>query len=212
MRKLLLLSGLAILGCGNPTPPTDPAPPVASVTPVPPAGPEGKLEAIRTAMAGGGVVPAGYLTDESAEVRRAAVLAVGPVPEGKTPAVPDDDLFPRLHDQDREVRQLAAAALRGRGLTDLQVQLARQLVSPEPADRLKLLLDLTDSEGVKDVGPWLERLSRDPEPAVRLGAARLAFECRVVFAGWLDRLADQDPDPLVRQWSGYWRGRAKAAQ
>src|SRR4051812_24384100 len=123
MRKLLMLGGLAVLGCGKPaSPPADPTP-VPAVAPAPPASPEGKLEAIRTAMAGGGVVPAGYLTDESAEVRRAAVLAVGPVPDGKAPLVPDDDLFPRLHDPDKEVRELAATALRGRGLADIQVQL-----------------------------------------------------------------------------------------
>ena len=206
MRRLLLLGGFLAAGCGKPAPPpADPAPPPV----VPAASPGDKLEAIRAAMRGGGVAAAGYLLDESAEVRRAAVLAVGPVADGVAPAVPDDDLFPRLHDADKEVRELAASALRGRGLTDEQVQLGRQLASPDPGERLKLLLDLTDSDGVKDVGPWLERLSRDADPAVRLGAARLACECKVVYAAWLDRLAESDPDPLVRQWSGYWRTKAK---
>ena len=208
MRKLLMLGGLVVVGCGKPAPPSaDPAP-VPLVAP-PPASPDQKLDAIRAAIQGGGVAAAGYLADDNAEVRRAAVLAVGPVADGQSPLVPDDDLFPRLHDADKEVRELAAAALRGRGLTDIQVQLARQLASPDPGERLKLLVDLTDSDGVADVGPWLERLSRDPEPAVRLGAARLACECKVVFAAWLDRMADGDPDPLVRQWSGYWRAKAR---
>ncbi len=208
MRKLLLLAVLAA-GCGRPADPP-PAPAPAAPAP-PPASPDQKLDAIRAALRSGGVVSVvGYLQDESAEVRRAAVLAVGPVPDGQAPAVPDDDLFPRLHDPDPEVRQLAAAALRGRGLTDERVQLARQLVSPVATDRLSLLLDLTDSGAVTDPGPWLERLSRDPEPAVRLGAARLAFECKVVYAGWLDRLAEADPNPLVRRWAGYWRQKVKA--
>jgi hypothetical protein len=207
MKKLLILGGLAVLGCGKPAPPPAAEATAPAVAP-PPATPEGKLDAIRAAIQGGGVAAAGYLADDNPEVRRAAVLAVGPVADGKPPLVPDDDLFPRLHDPDREVRELAAAALRGRGLTDVQVQLARQLASPDAGDRLKLLLDLTDSDGVRDVGPWLERLSRDPEPAVRLGAARLGCECRVAFAGWLDRLADTDPDPLVRQGATYWRKRA----
>ena len=205
MKRLLLLGGLALAGCGKPAPA-----PTAAATPITaPAGPADKLDAIREAMKGGGVAAASYLADESAEVRRAAVLAVGAVPDGQAALVPADALFPRLHDADKEVRELAATALRGRGLTDVQVQLGRQLASPDPADRLKLLMDLTVSDGVNDVGPWLERLSRDPEPAVRLGAARLAYECKVVYAAWLDALAESDPDPLVRQWSGYWRQRAK---
>ncbi len=212
MKKLLVLVGLVLAGCTKPYPPETAATPSAPAVAQPPATAEGKLDAIRAAIKSGGVAAAGYLADENAEVRRAAVLAVGLVPEGTSAAVPDDDLFPRLHDADAEVRELTASALRGRGLTDEQVQLARQLASPAVAERLKLLVDLTDSDGVKDVGPWLERLSRDPEPAVRLGAARLAVECRVVFAGWLDRLADADPDPLVRQGATYWRGRAKGGR
>lgn len=213
MKKLLVLGGLALAGCAKPpAPEVSAAPPAPAVVAPPPATTEGKLDAIRAAIKSGGVAAAGYLGDADAEVRRAAVLAVGPVPDGQTAAVPDDDLFPRLHDADKEVRELAAAALRGRGLTDAQLHLARQLASPDVAERLKLLVDLTDSDGVTDVGPWLERLSRDPEPAVRLGAARLAAECRVVFAGWLDRLADSDPDPLVRQGASYWRGRVKGGR
>jgi hypothetical protein len=213
VKKLLVLGGLALAGCAKPPAAevSEAAPAPAAVAP-PPATAEGKLDAIRAAIKGGGVAAAGYLGDADAEVRRAAVLAVGPVPDGQAAAVPDDDLFPGLHDADKEVRELTAAALRGRGLTDEQVQLARQLASPDVAERLKLLVDLTDSDGVKDVGPWLERLSRDPEPAVRLGAARLAGECRVVFAAWLDRLADSDPDPLVRQGAAYWRGRVKGGR
>jgi hypothetical protein len=130
-------------------------------------------------------------------------------PVGHVAAEPeaDDALFARLHDP--ATRAAAEAELRQRGRTDDQIQLGRQLASPDPADRLRLLLDLSAGDGVNDVGPWLERLSRDPEPAVRLGAARLACECKVVYAGWLDRLADADPDPLVRQWAGYWRDKAK---
>jgi hypothetical protein len=138
-----------------------------------------------------------------------------PAPPPAVPTAPaagpdaDEALFPRLHAADPQVRTAAASELQRRGLTDDQIRLGRQLASPDPADRLRLLLELTDAEAVADVGPWLERLGRDPDPAVRLGAARMAYECKVVYAGWLDRLADADPDPLVRRWGRYWRDKAK---
>jgi HEAT repeat protein len=151
------------------------------------------------------VVP--LLSDPDAEVRRAAMLTVGPAGDGSHPVVGNEELFRWLHDRDPEVRELCGDALKTRGLDAEQVHLARQLTHPDPAERLKLLVDLRFAgEAVKDPGPWLERLSRDPDPAVRLGAARVAFESRLLFAGWLDRLADQDPDPTVRRWAGYYRG------
>jgi hypothetical protein len=153
------------------------------------------------------------LDDPAAEVRRAAMLAVGPAPEGAHPVVGDEELFRWLHDPDLEVRNLCEAALATRGLDEVQVQLARQLTSPDAADRLRLLVDLQRAgDAVKDPGPWLERLSRDPDPAVRLGAARVAFERRLVFAGWLDRMAEADPDPTVRRWAGYYRGLSAAVR
>jgi hypothetical protein len=150
------------------------------------------------------VVP--LLDDASAAVRRAAMLVVGPVDERAAPVIEDEALFRWLHDPDAEVRELTAAALRTRGMSAEQVQLARQLTHPDPAERLKLLLDLQFADTVRDPGPWLERLSRDPEPAVRVGVARCCHEYRLQFASWLDQLADRDPDPTVRRWAGYYRG------
>jgi hypothetical protein len=177
---------------------------------------EGKVRAVRLALRPEvGLKPdvAPLLSDPAAEVRRAAMLAIGPAADGSHPAVGDEALFRWLHDPDPEVRELCAAALKTRGLDAAQVHLARQLTHPDPAERLKLLVDLRwAGEAVKDPGPWLERLSRDPDPAVRLGAARVGFESRLVFAGWLDRLADQDPDPTVRKWAGYYRGLAAAVK
>jgi hypothetical protein len=175
---------------------------------------DGRVRAVRLALRPevallADVVP--LLNDPEPEVRRAAMLAVGPAPEGTAPVVGDEELFRWLHDPDPEVRDLCEAALSTRGLDAAQVQLARQLAAPDAAERLKLLVDLQlAGEAVRDVGPWLERLSRDPDPAVRLGAARVAFERRLLFAGWLDRMAEADPDPTVRRWAGYYRGLSAA--
>ena len=54
----------------------------------------------------------GLLRDPAVEVRRAAILAVGPADQ----VVRDEGLLPSLHDPDAEVRRLTEEALRGRGL------------------------------------------------------------------------------------------------
>jgi hypothetical protein len=107
------------------------------------------------------------------------------------------------------VRKLCESALVARGRSADEVAFGRRLTHPDPGERLGLLLDLRwADDAVKDVGPWLERLGRDPDPAVRAGAARVAVECRVPFAGWVDKLAAEDPDPTVRRVAGYYRGLA----
>ncbi len=144
------------------------------------------------------------------EVRRAAMLAVGPTTDGTEPAIGVEELFRWLHDPDHEVRDLCTAALLTRGLDLVHVVLARQLSDPNPAERIKLLADLRYAgDSIQDVGPWLERLSRDPDPAVRLGAARVALDSRLVFVGWIERLAERDPDPTVRKWVRYFRAESE---
>ena len=51
-------------------------------------------------------------------------------------------------------------------------------------------------------------MSRDADPAVRAGAARVAYECKLAFAGWLDHLAKDDPDGTVRRIVQFHRSRA----
>ena len=63
-----------------------------------------------------------------------------------------------------------------------------------------LLVELRFSgENLGEPGPWLERLSRDTDPAIRAGAARVACERKLPFATWVKRLAKEDPDAGVRQ-------------
>lgn len=142
------------------------------------------------------------------EVRRAAMLAVGPAGPGSS-AIADEDLFAWLNDADAQVQMLCESALGTRGLQPEQIAAARKLTSPDAAERLKLLIDLRwKRDAIRDPGPWLERLSRDADPAVRAGAARVAYECKLSFAGWLDRLAQDDPDGTVRQIVRFHRSRA----
>src|SRR5262249_34909761 len=107
------------------------------------------------------------LNDSSADVRRAAMLAVGP----QAAAVSDEDLIRWLHDPDAQVRPLCRTALRSRGLRERDVEMGRLLTHPDPLERMKLFQDLNDENDL-DVGVWLTRLSQDPIPAVRAAALR----------------------------------------
>lgn len=153
------------------------------------------------------VVP--LLADPDATVRKAAVLAIGPAGNG-SPVVSEEELFKLLSDPSMAVRQVAAASLGMRGLDPQQIELGRKLTHPDARERMALLLELKFAgDAIKDPGPWLIRLSKDPDPAVRAGAARVAFECRVSNLAWLDELAERDPDPLVRQIAGHYRKQSR---
>lgn len=156
------------------------------------------------------VVP--LLDDPDANVRRAAMLVLGPVREGgggaEQPLVSSDDLLKWLHDPDPEVRQICESSLRssGRGLRDRDIRLGRLLTDPEPAERLKLLIDLPGEEDI-NLAVWLQRLSNDPDSAVRAGAARVAAERQVDFAERLDEMTRDDPDGTVRKIAEHYRKR-----
>ncbi len=76
----------------------------------------------------------GLLRDPAAEVRQAAILAVGPANQ----SVPDEGLLPSLHDSDPDVRRLAESALRGRGLQPKHIELGRLLTHPNHQTRLQV--------------------------------------------------------------------------
>lgn len=152
------------------------------------------------------VVP--LLNDPSAEVRRAAMSAVGPAGVG-TPAIGAEELFHWLNDPDAEVRLLCEAGLATRGLEPEHIEAGRKLTHPDAGERLSLLTDLQRNRAAfRDPGPWLERLSRDPDPAVRAGVARVGYESKLEFTGWLDRLT-ADPDGTVRRIAAYHKQRAE---
>jgi hypothetical protein len=177
---------------------------------------EARLVAIRLAMhpdvrLRADVLP--LLSAAEPEVRRAAMFAVGPTTDDD-PVIGDEELFRWLHDPDEGVRKVCYAALVSRGRVEPEIALGRRLVHPDPRERLELLRDLRYDDEVPDPEPWLERLGRDADPAVRAGAARTAvvvsFERRVPVPAWVGRLADADPDPTVRRIAHYYRSHPPA--
>jgi HEAT repeat protein len=145
------------------------------------------------------IVP--LLGDAAPEVRRAAVLALGPARENG--GVADDELLRCLHDSDPEVRRLCEMGLRSRGRTPRDIRLGRRYTAPDPAERQKLLIDLADEDEL-DVTVWLERLTADPDPAVRAGAARVAVDRGTDLLGRLEQMSQSDPDGTVRRIAGFY--------
>jgi len=162
-----------------------------------------RIRAVRFAMRQGAdllnqVVP--LLTDSEAEVRRAAILAVGP----SSRTIETEELLPLLHDPDDGVRKLCADALRSRGLGEEHLKLGKLMTDGEPGSRLRIF-DLLRQTNDLDTGLWLRRLSHDPEPAVRAGAARAAAEHRLIsFSDRLVQMSQNDPSQTVRQLAQYY--------
>jgi len=156
------------------------------------------------------IVPA--LQRPEAVVRKEAMLAIGPA-VGENAVIGNEELFPWLHDADSEVRLVCEAALSTRGMEPEQIEAARKLTHADVAERLNLLVQLrSGGKALGEPGPWLERMSRDADPAVRAGAARVACERKIPFAGWVKRLAQEDPDAGVRQVAEFHRGRTDILQ
>jgi hypothetical protein len=152
------------------------------------------------------VVP--LLAAPEPELRGAALFAVAAAIDGET-VVADEDLFRWLHDPDAGVRKVCRDALVARDRSDAEIALGRRLTHADPTERLKLLLDLRYDDDVADPEPWLERLSRDAEPGVRAGAARVAVEVATARGqscpAWVARVADADPHPTVRFVAAHYR-------
>lgn len=152
---------------------------------------------------------AGLVSDESAQVRRAALVAVGPARD----AVHDDQLLPCLHDTDPEVRRLCEQSLIARGLRPEYLELGRLLTDPEPAKRLQVLDHLRESAEL-DPGLWLRRLSHDRSPSIRVAAMRaMSQQSFVDLSDRIDQIAREDGSPTVRQLAQFYlthpRRRAK---
>lgn len=173
--------------------------------------PELRIDGIRLAlwpevMALAEVVP--LLKAPEPEVRRAAMLAVGPVrPDGPDPErdlIRTEELLHWLHDADPEVRQICEMSLRSRGLSEEEIRRGRLLTHPEASQRTRLLAELIRDERV-DLSSWLERLSRDPNPSVRASAARAIGEGSVGLIRRLEQMGNSDPDPTVRRIAEFYR-------
>jgi hypothetical protein len=167
------------------------------------AGADNRLRAVRLALRPGmdlldQVVV--LLSDPAAEVRRAAMLAVGPAEQ----VIDDEALLASLHDPDPEVRRLCEAALRGRRLLPEHIHLGRLLTDPNPVVRLKILDDLYKTPDL-DPGIWLRRLSHDPSPAVRVAAVRaMTQQTQIDLSDRIDQMARSDPSPTVCQLAQFY--------
>jgi HEAT repeat protein len=151
---------------------------------------------------------AGLLGDPAAEVRRAAMLAVGPADK----VILDEMLLPCLHDPDPEVRRLCEVALRGRGLSDRHLKLGRLVTDPRPAVRLQVLDHLARATDLEP-GVWLRRLSHDPSPSVRAAAVRVMSQQTLIdLSDRLDQMAHNDPSPTVCYLAGYYLRNAPKPQ
>jgi hypothetical protein len=146
------------------------------------------------------------LSDPSPEIRRTAMVVLGPATE----VISTDDLLHWLHDPDAEVRHLCESALRGRGLRKEHLLMGRLMTDPQVTERLKVLDVLQQANDVEP-GVWLRRLSHDPAPAVRAATVRLAAEQTVVnLADRIEQMAQNDPSHTVRQIAQFYLACRKA--
>jgi HEAT repeat protein len=138
--------------------------------------------------------------DPHAEVRSLALTAIA----AHEDIAPTEELLPLLHDADPEVRATCEHALRGRGLTGPHVQLARQMSDPQAQVRARVPAQVSRFSEL-DARLWLDRLSRDPSPAVRAAVLRAAAEVdQEQLLERLEAMADSDPSPTVRQIANYY--------
>jgi hypothetical protein len=149
------------------------------------------------------------LKDPVPEVRRAALLAVGPADEKVVSA---KSLLPVLHDDDLEVRRACEDVLRlDRHLSPQSYQIGWCLYHPDPAQRLNVLDHLRRGADVEP-GVWLRELSHDKSPAVRLAAVRvMSQQDRVDLSERLEQMAAGDPSPTVSQMARLYQKWTKPA-
>jgi hypothetical protein len=139
--------------------------------------------------------------DSSPEVRELVILALG---ENEM-LLNSENLCRFLNDAAQPVRTATERALRARGLSSGQITLARMLQHPQPSARAEVPALVLSIREV-DTYVWLEKLSRDPAPAVRAATARvLAQQRQERFGDLMRHLAETDQDPTVREIARFFR-------
>lgn len=120
------------------------------------------------------------VADISADVRRQALIALAK----RTEILTEEMILPCLYDEDPGIAMLAKVMLDQRGLTESQIDLGRQVYSPNASVRKAVIAQL---QGRDDIDPvvWLIHLTRDQDERVRTEA--------------LNALRGNATDPKVRE-------------
>ena len=107
------------------------------------------------------------------------------------------DLIWSLRDQNPVVAEAAAEELRARRLSEEEVEIARQLTSPNAQARRRLVDDLPTIRGIAP-RPWLFLLAEDEDSNVRLAAlSLLATAADPPTQQRVADLASRDQDPRI---------------
>jgi hypothetical protein len=142
----------------------------------------------------------GASPDPAAEVRRTALVLIA----ANEQLASVDDLLPLLHDASAEVGVVCEKALRGRGLTEAQIELGKLMTHPQPTVRAQVPARVVEFPDL-DTRVWLDRLSRDPSPAVRAALVRTVGEARDMrMRDRVREMAGNDPSPTVRELADYY--------
>ena len=108
------------------------------------------------------------------------------------------DLMRRLRADDGEQRAEARRELVRRGFSEVDLELARQLFSPDAEVRKQLARAVPRLSSV-DAAQWLMWLALDPQPEVRLAAmATLATTGDPALLDRVEALARNDRDPQIQ--------------
>jgi HEAT repeat protein len=144
----------------------------------------------------------GETKDPATEVRVVSILMLGSSDHEEL--LGTDEMLPLLHETDAEVRRVAERALRGRGLQGSRLHLAKLVSHPEATQRAQAALAVFRFPELDSV-LWLDRLSRDEDPAVRAAALRAASQFgEERFRSRVTEMATKDPSPTVRQIASYY--------
>lgn len=142
----------------------------------------------------------GTNADPSIEVRQLLLLALGEHEK----LVATDDLCRYLNDSDKEVRAITERVLQVRGLSQNQIKLARLMHDQNAVSRAELPGLVLGTPEV-DSYQWMEKLSKDPAPAVRAAAARaIGVSTDQRLSTLLKVISEQDQDQTVVQIARYY--------
>lgn len=144
----------------------------------------------------------GAKVDPAPEVRQLVLLALGEHEQ----LIATDELCRFLQDGNAEVRGITERALKLRGLNQNQLKLARMINDPDPSTRAQLPALVFNTSDV-DAVQWMERLCKDPMPAVRAASARAMGEHQDQrLQSLMQQLSEKDQDASVQQIARfYWK-------